>query len=115
MNEFNLIHFATHTAFVPGEPKDSFILFGNGDRPTLKYIESWTLNNVDLVVLSGCKTGIGDKFGQGEEILGLGYQFQNRGAKAAIVSLWAIDDGGTQESISLRDLWKNGIPTRIKK
>lgn len=96
MNEFSIVHLATHAAFVPGQPEDSFILFGNGDRPTLRDIESWTLNNVDLVVLSGCETGIGGKFGNGEEILGLGYQFQNRGAKAAIASLWAVDDGGTQ-------------------
>ncbi|MEJ6479943.1 CHAT domain-containing protein, partial [Nostoc punctiforme UO1] len=96
MNEFNIVHLATHAAFVPGKPEDSFILFGNGDRPTLRDIESWTLNNVDLVVLSGCETGIGGKFGNGEEILGLGYQFQSRGAKAAIASLWAVNDGGTQ-------------------
>ncbi|MGJ5634882.1 CHAT domain-containing protein, partial [Nostoc sp. CALU 1950] len=71
MNEFNIVHLATHAAFVPGQPEDSFILFGNGDRPTLRDIESWTLNNVDLVVLSACETGIGGKFGNGEEILGL--------------------------------------------
>ncbi|MEH1986365.1 CHAT domain-containing protein [Nostoc sp.] len=96
MNEFSIVHLATHAAFVPGQPEDSFILFGNGDRPTLRDIESWTLNNVDLVVLSGCETGIGGKFGNGEEILGLGYQFQSRGARAVIASLWAVDDGGTQ-------------------
>ena len=96
MNEFNIVHLATHAAFVPGQPEDSFILFGNGDRPTLRDIESWTLNNVDLVVLSGCETGIGGKFGNGEEILGLGYQFQSRGARAAIASLWSVNDGGTQ-------------------
>ncbi|MBG1240501.1 CHAT domain-containing protein [Nostoc sp. NZL] len=96
MNEFNIVHLATHAAFVPGQPEDSFILFGNGDRPTLRDIESWTLNNVDLVVLSACETGIGGKFGNGEEILGLGYQFQSRGARAAIASLWSVNDGGTQ-------------------
>ncbi len=59
-------------------------------------IESWSLFNVDLVVLSACETGIGGTFGNGEEVLGLGYQFQNRGAKATIASLWQVDDGGTQ-------------------
>ena len=50
----------------------------------------------NLVVLSACETALGAKFGNGEEILGLGYQFQNRGAKATIASLWTVDDGGTQ-------------------
>jgi CHAT domain-containing protein/Tfp pilus assembly protein PilF len=97
MNEFNVVHLATHANFVPGVASDSFIVFGNGDKATLKDIESWSLNNVDLVVLSACDTGLGGKFGNGEEILGLGYQFQNRGAKAAIASLWSVSDGGTQE------------------
>ena len=96
MNEYNILHFATHAAFVPEDAAQSFILFGNGDKATLEEIGSWTLNNVDLVVLSACETGLGGKFGNGEEILGLGYQFQNRGVRATIASLWRVSDGGTQ-------------------
>ncbi|KPQ32735.1 MAG: hypothetical protein HLUCCO16_19630 [Phormidium sp. OSCR] len=95
MDEFSVLHLATHAAFVPGVPEDSFILFGNGDTPTLRDIESWTLNGVDLVVLSACETGVGG-LGNGEEILGLGYQFQQRGAKAVMASLWTVSDQGTQ-------------------
>ena len=95
LNEHDIIHFATHAAFVPGVPEDSFILFGNGDKPTLADIKNWSLHNVDLVVLSACQTGLGG-FGNGEEILGLGYQFQRAGARAAIASLWQVSDGGTQ-------------------
>ncbi|PZD74984.1 Glucose starvation-inducible protein B [Acaryochloris thomasi RCC1774] len=100
MNEHSIVHLATHAAFVPGQPEDSFILFGNGDRATLRDIGSWSLFNVDLVVLSACETGLGGKFGNGEEVLGLGYQFQNRGAKATLASLWQVDDGGTQMLMS---------------
>ena len=96
MNEYNIVHFATHAAFVPGDASKSFILFGNGDIANLKEIGNWTLNNVDLVVLSACQTGIGGKFGNGEEILGLGYQFQSRGVRATIASLWKVSDDGTQ-------------------
>jgi CHAT domain-containing protein len=39
---------------------------------------------------------LGGKLGNGEEILGLGYQMQRAGARAAIASLWTVDDGGTQ-------------------
>ncbi|NEQ33582.1 MAG: CHAT domain-containing protein [Leptolyngbya sp. SIO4C5] len=95
MDEYTVLHLATHAAFVPGVPEDSFILFGNGDTPTLRDIESWTLNGVDLVVLSACETGVGG-LGNGEEILGLGYTFQLQGARAVLSSLWQVSDQGTQ-------------------
>jgi CHAT domain-containing protein/tetratricopeptide (TPR) repeat protein len=96
MDDYTVVHLATHAAFVVGTPDDSFILFGNGERITLRDIQNWSLKNVDLVVLSACETGLGGKLGNGEEILGLGYQMQRAGARAAIASLWSVDDGGTQ-------------------
>jgi CHAT domain-containing protein/TPR repeat protein len=96
MDQYTIVHFATHAEFVVGAPEDSFILLGNGDRMSLREIESWQLPHVDLVVLSACKTAVGGKLGNGEEILGLGYQMQRTGARAAIASLWSVDDGGTQ-------------------
>jgi CHAT domain-containing protein/tetratricopeptide (TPR) repeat protein len=98
LNSFNIIHLATHGKFVGGQAENSFVLFGNtqADVVTLREIENLTMNNVDLVVLSACETGIGGKLGNGTEILGLGYQFQRAGARATIASLWQVDDGGTQ-------------------
>ena len=102
MNGFSVVHLATHAAFVPGAPEDSFILFGDGKIANLQDIGKWDLENVDLVVLSACETGVGIQamgakaLGDGKEVLGLGYQFQNRGARATIASLWQVDDGGTQ-------------------
>lgn len=96
MDDYTIVHLATHAAFVVGTPDYSFILFGNGDRITLRDIQTWSLKNVDLVVLSACETGLGGKLGNGEEILGLGYQMQQAGARAAIASLWTVHDGGTQ-------------------
>jgi CHAT domain-containing protein len=43
---------------------------------------------------------LGGKLGNGEEILGFGYQMQKTGARAAIASLWAVDDGGTETLMS---------------
>jgi CHAT domain-containing protein/tetratricopeptide (TPR) repeat protein len=97
MNEYNVLHLATHAAFLPGQPENSFILFGNGDRATLRDIENWSLFNIDMVILSACETGLGLKLGDGVEILGLGYQFQNRGVKATIASLWQVNDESTQQ------------------
>ncbi|NEP02332.1 MAG: tetratricopeptide repeat protein [Symploca sp. SIO2E9] len=96
LNDYNIVHFATHAAFVPGQPEESFILFGDGDRANLRDVETWNLINVDLIVLSACQTGIGGILGNGEEILGLGYQMEQAGALATIASLWFVDDQGTQ-------------------
>ncbi len=96
--DYNILHLATHAAIVPGDPQDSFILFGGKTTATLREIENWTLSNFDLVVLSACETGLAGNFGaNGEEILGLGYQFQSRGAKATIASLWRVADDSTQQ------------------
>ncbi|MBE9227183.1 tetratricopeptide repeat protein [Phormidium sp. LEGE 05292] len=96
LNEYNIVHLATHAAFLTGSPEDSFILFGNGEFVTLRDVETWSLSGVDLVVLSACETAVGGKLGNGEEILGFGYQMQIAGALASISSLWAVSDGGTQ-------------------
>jgi CHAT domain-containing protein/Tfp pilus assembly protein PilF len=101
MDDFTIVHMATHAAFVVGKPEDSFILFGNGELVNLKDIATWSLPRVDLVVLSACETGLGGKLGDGEEILGFGYQMQKTGARSAIASLWAVDDGGTQALMSV--------------
>jgi len=96
MNDYSVVHLATHAAFVAGQPEKSFILFGDGTPATLRDVGSWRLPNVDLIVLSACETGLGDKLGDGKKVLGFGYQMQRTGARAAIASLWKVDDGGTQ-------------------
>ena len=102
MDDYGIIHLATHASFNPGPPEDSFILFGDGSRATLSDVkELWSFPNVELVVLSACETAVGDvalgdEAGGGEEILGFGYLMQQAGAEAAIASLWQVSDGGTQ-------------------
>ena len=96
LSSFNIIHFATHASLVPKSVGDSFILFGNGDKARIKDIKNWPIFNVDLVVLSACETGLGGLNNNGEQILGLGYQFHRQGVKAVIASLWQVNDGSTQ-------------------
>ena len=97
MNDFTIIHLATHATFTPGPPEASFILFGDGSRATLTDIKDWNFPNVELVVLSACETAVGDILqSNGEEVLGFGYLMQQAGAEAAIASLWQVSDGGTQ-------------------
>ena len=97
MDSYNIIHFATHSAFVTGQPEESFILFGDGERASLREVENWNLKGVELVVLSACQTGVGKELGNGVEILGFGYQMQQAGAAASLATLWRVDDQGTHE------------------
>ncbi|MEO1508781.1 MAG: CHAT domain-containing protein [Cyanobacteria bacterium J06633_23] len=96
----NIVHLATHAAFVPGQPEDSFILLGNGDIITLKELRRWSLPNVDLVVLSACQTGI-SHIEDGLEILGMGFQVQRTDARSALASLWWVDDRSTSQLMQL--------------
>ncbi|MCU0527821.1 MAG: CHAT domain-containing protein, partial [Elainella sp. Prado103] len=111
-SQYSILHFATHAAVVPGDASQSFILFGNGEFATLQDIENWSLNTIDLVVLSACETGLGGFDNNGEQILGLGYQFQNRGARAVIASLWSVNDQSTE---ILMTAFYNGLGTGMTK
>ena len=96
-SDYNIIHLATHAAFIKGKPEDSFVVFGDGSRASLRDVATWSLRNVDLIILSACETGLGGQLGNGSEIMGFGYQMEYAGAKAAIASLWQVSDGGTQD------------------
>lgn len=52
--------------------------------------------HADLVVLSGCQTGIGRLY-EGEGIKGLAWSFLETGARSVLVSLWSVDDRATAE------------------
>lgn len=105
LNSYNIIHFATHAMFTTGLPEDSFIVMGDGSTIDMNDIRNLSLTNVDLMVFSACQTavsttGVGSELGDGVEILGFGYQVQNAGVRAAIASLWSVDDGGTEVLMS---------------
>ena len=107
MQSYSILHFATHGYFAGGDPENSFILYGDGTKATLKDIEGWTLTNVDLVILSACETAISG-LSNGIAIMGLGYQIQERGAGSAIATLWKVSDGGTQK---LMDAFYTAVKT----
>ncbi len=107
-NSYTILHLATHGQLSTGDPKDSFILFGDGEKATISDIRKWALTNVDLVVLSACQSGLGSKLGNGVEILGLGYQMQAAGARMSIASLWKVSDAGTEK---LMDAFYTAIKT----
>jgi CHAT domain-containing protein len=62
-------------------------------------IAQLNLSNTELVVLSGCQTGLGDIWGR-EGVFGLTRGFKLAGVNHIIASLWEVNDAQTTEFMS---------------
>lgn len=72
---------------------------------------SWlNLSDVDLVVLSACKSGLGT-FKIGEGLIGLNRSLMQAGVDSVISSLWKVSDEATMLLFSefYRYLWEEGL------
>ena len=89
---FRIVHLATHAEFQAGKASNSYIQLWNS-KLQLDRMESlnWRNPQVDLLVLSACRTALGDRDAE----LGFGGLAVKSGAKSALGSLWYVDDGGT--------------------
>jgi filamentous hemagglutinin family protein len=89
---FEIIHLATHAEFRPGAPGNSFIQLWD-TRLRLDQLRQlgWRNPTVELVVLSACRTALGDV----EAELGFAGFAVQTGAKSAMASLWSVSDEGT--------------------
>jgi CHAT domain-containing protein len=90
---YRLLHFATHGHLSEDAPLLSAILLANGGALTVYDLVGLRLD-ADLVVLSACRTGQGAATG-GDDVLGLTRGLLAAGARAAVVSLWPVDDLAT--------------------
>lgn len=89
---FEIIHLATHGEFKPGALSNSYIQLSD-TKLRLDQLRQLQWNNppVDLLVLSACRTALGD---QNAELGFAGLAVQS-GVKTAIASLWYVSDEGT--------------------
>ncbi len=89
---FDIVHLATHAEFRPGTPNQSFIqLWDQALTLTKMDRMPWRSPRVDLLVLSACRTAVGDP--QAE--LGFAGVALQAGVKSVLASLWYVDDLGT--------------------
>ncbi|NER33937.1 MAG: CHAT domain-containing protein [Oscillatoria sp. SIO1A7] len=89
---YQIIHLATHAEFQPGAPSNAYIQLWN-DKLRLDQLREmgWHSPAVELLVLSACRTAIGDE--QAE--LGFAGLAVAAGVKSALASLWYVSDEGT--------------------
>src|SRR5439155_6105702 len=106
LSQYRIVHFATHGLINSIHPGLSGLIFslvdrqGNDQNGFLPTHEIFDLNlPADLVVLSGCRTGLGKEI-KGEGLEGLTRGFFYAGAARVAVSLWDVDDNSTADLIA---------------
>ena len=93
----DILHFATHAKLNEDDPLSSAVLLAKEDREDgrLEVREIFGMDlKANLVVLSGCETGLG-KLSTGDEIVGLTRAFIYAGTPSVVASLWSVDDSST--------------------
>lgn len=89
---FQTIHLATHAVASTKDPRRCGVIASNGERLGVEQIVAQLrLAPSSLVVLSACRTGIGEVV-PGEGVIGLGWSFLRAGARGIVVSHWTVDD-----------------------
>ncbi|MBE9035034.1 CHAT domain-containing protein [aff. Roholtiella sp. LEGE 12411] len=98
---FSVVHLATHGEF-SSDPEKTFLL--TWDKllklkqfdTLLRVSDNKMSSNIELLVLSACKTALGDK----RAALGLAGIAVRAGARSTIASLWSVDDQSTAQLMS---------------
>jgi CHAT domain-containing protein len=114
--QFPVMHLASHFRFSPGTEVNSFLLLGDGQRLTLGDIrtQNYRFDNVDLLTLSACDTGLGGgRNAQGKEIEGFGVIAQQQGAKAVLATLWPVADQSTASLMA--DMYRRRQELQVSK
>ncbi len=90
----DLIIVAAHGVSDNEKPLDGSFLALADARLSPRHIQSLSLDNRPLVVLSACQSGLGQALDAG--VIGLARAFQIAGASNTVMSLWSVDDDATR-------------------
>jgi hypothetical protein len=91
----SLIYFATHGYADAADPiNGSFLLLSQGRLLAREIGQQIRLYKAPIVVMSACQSGLGKVFEGG--MFGLARAWRNVGASQVVMSLWDVDDLGTQ-------------------
>ena len=117
MEAATIAHLATHGAYASARSggvegvdalwQSDVILSRSGDKRAMKRDASdgrlyafelmlWNLSKLDLLVLSACETGRGEETFVGG-LRGLPTAINIAGAKRSLLTLWPVDDAGTEQ------------------
>jgi CHAT domain-containing protein len=101
--QYKYVHFATHGFLNSRHPELSGIVLSLVDQQGAEQNGFLRANEIfnlklpaDLVVLSGCRTGLGKEIRR-EGLLGLTRGFMYAGAARVLVSLWSVSDEASAE------------------
>ncbi|HEX6865517.1 MAG TPA: CHAT domain-containing protein, partial [Thermoanaerobaculia bacterium] len=103
LERYRALHFATHGILDSEHPELSVLALSQRDakgQPLNGFLSLQDLYSLrlqaDLVVLSGCETGLGREL-RGEGLVGLTHGFLHAGASQVVASLWPIRDRAAAE------------------
>jgi CHAT domain-containing protein len=125
LKQFRTIHLATHALVDDERPENSALVLSQVDLPdpyeaavkgeriydglldAKEIVREWKLD-ADLVTLSACETGLGQKV-VGEGYVGLAHAFLQAGARSLLVSLWRVEDRSTSMLMErFYENWRGG-------
>ncbi|NET35662.1 MAG: CHAT domain-containing protein, partial [Cyanothece sp. SIO1E1] len=89
---YQIVHLATHAQFNPGTAANSYIQLWD-EKLRLNQVQelNWDQPAVDLLVLSACRTAIGNP----EAELGFAGLAVVSGVRSVLASIWSVSDTGT--------------------
>jgi CHAT domain-containing protein/Tfp pilus assembly protein PilF len=110
--QHNILHIASHGIFRPNSLDYSYILMGNNQRWSIAQMDNpdgpspdgiaqdktktKLFQNIHMVSISTCQSGLGGRDTNGIEIAGMSHAFLSQGAKTVTASLWQVNDGSTR-------------------